>query len=108
MKAERISLEKAKSNKLFYVVGTVIPYRASDGRCLILKRSENEAKRANPVPKPRDPFGKTTRQVPKTTKAVGAVVVRVQATPLIWFQPGAERLRGDCAHLFPSFRPGTQ
>lgn len=37
-----ISTEKAKQDKLFYVVGTVVVYRESDGRCLILKRSERE------------------------------------------------------------------
>lgn len=36
------SLEKAKQEKLFYVVVTGIIYRADDGRCLILKRSEKE------------------------------------------------------------------
>ncbi len=38
-----ISLEKAKEEKLFYVVVTGVVYRESDGRCLILKRSEKEA-----------------------------------------------------------------
>ncbi len=42
MKAEKISLEKAKEKQLFYFVANVIIYRESDGRCLILKRSESE------------------------------------------------------------------
>lgn len=42
MKAETITLAKAKENKLFYVVATVMAYRESDGRCLILKRDERE------------------------------------------------------------------
>src|SRR3989344_7198401 len=42
MKADKISLDKAKSKNLFYFVANVIIYRESDGRCLILKRSENE------------------------------------------------------------------
>jgi 8-oxo-dGTP pyrophosphatase MutT (NUDIX family) len=42
MKAERISLENAKSDKLFYFVANAVVYRESDGRCLILKRSERE------------------------------------------------------------------
>lgn len=42
MKAEKISIEKAKKDKLFYFVANVIVYRESDGRCLILKRSERE------------------------------------------------------------------
>lgn len=42
MPAERISLEKAKSDKLFYVVANVVVWRSSDGRCLVLRRSESE------------------------------------------------------------------
>jgi len=40
--AEKISTEHAKSDKLFYVVVTLIPYRASDGKVLLLKRSGTE------------------------------------------------------------------
>ena len=42
MPAQKISIEKAKQNKLFYFVANVVVYRESDGRCLILKRSDNE------------------------------------------------------------------
>ncbi len=42
MKAEKISLDKAKTDNLFYFVANTIIYRESDGRCLILKRSEKE------------------------------------------------------------------
>jgi 8-oxo-dGTP pyrophosphatase MutT (NUDIX family) len=42
MKAEKISLENAKENKLFYFVANLIIYRESDHRCLILKRSNEE------------------------------------------------------------------
>ncbi len=42
MPAEKISLKNAKENKLFYFVANVVVYRQSDGRCLILKRSERE------------------------------------------------------------------
>jgi 8-oxo-dGTP pyrophosphatase MutT (NUDIX family) len=42
MPAEKISLENAKQDKLFYFVANVVIYRKSDGRCLILKRSETE------------------------------------------------------------------
>lgn len=42
MPASKISLENAKEDKLFYFVANVVPYRASDGRCLILKRSMRE------------------------------------------------------------------
>jgi len=42
MQAEKISLEKAKADKLFYFVANVVVYRESDGRCLLLKRSDTE------------------------------------------------------------------
>lgn len=42
MLPKKISLENAKKNKLFYFVATVVVWRESDGRCLVLKRSENE------------------------------------------------------------------
>lgn len=42
MKAEKISIEKAKKDKLFYFVANVVVYRDSDKKCLILKRSEHE------------------------------------------------------------------
>ncbi len=42
MPAQRISLKHAKEDKLFYFVANVVIYRESDGRCLILKRSEKE------------------------------------------------------------------
>ncbi|MBI2112835.1 NUDIX hydrolase [Candidatus Woesearchaeota archaeon] len=41
MPAEKISLDQAKPDKLFYVVANVIIYR-NDGKCLILKRHERE------------------------------------------------------------------
>ncbi|MBI4895195.1 MAG: NUDIX domain-containing protein [Candidatus Aenigmarchaeota archaeon] len=41
MPANRISLDNAKKDKLFYFVSNVIIYR-NDGRCLILKRSDFE------------------------------------------------------------------
>ncbi len=43
MPAQKISLEKAKQDKLFYFVANVVVCRESDGRCLILKRDEREA-----------------------------------------------------------------
>jgi len=42
MRAEKISIENAKPDKLFYFVANVVVYRESDGRCLILKRDERE------------------------------------------------------------------
>jgi ADP-ribose pyrophosphatase YjhB (NUDIX family) len=42
MPANKISIDKAKTDKLFYFVANVVVYRESDGRCLILKRSKNE------------------------------------------------------------------
>ena len=42
MPANKISLQNAKQDKLFYFVANVLVYREDDGRCLILKRSERE------------------------------------------------------------------
>jgi len=42
MPAQKISIDNAKINQLFYFVANVVIYRESDGRCLILKRSGNE------------------------------------------------------------------
>lgn len=42
MVAKKISLDKAKTNKLFYFVANIVVFREADKRCLILKRSENE------------------------------------------------------------------
>ena len=42
MPASKISTEKAKQDKLFYFVANVHIYRESDGRFLLLKRSERE------------------------------------------------------------------
>ncbi len=42
MSAEKISIENAKQDKLFYFVANVVIYRESDKRCLVLKRSERE------------------------------------------------------------------
>src|SRR5690349_4652788 len=42
MKAKKISIENAKTDKLFYVVANVVVYREEDSRCLILKRDMRE------------------------------------------------------------------
>lgn len=42
MPAEKISIEKAKQDKLFYFVANAVVFRESDGRCLILKRDGRE------------------------------------------------------------------
>ena len=42
MPAEKISIDNAKKNKLFYFVANVVVYRESDKRCLVLKRDERE------------------------------------------------------------------
>lgn len=41
-KKYKINLSSAKTNKLFYLVASVIIYRKKDKRCLILKRSQLE------------------------------------------------------------------
>lgn len=42
MIAQTISIEQAKKDKLFYFVANVVIFRESDGRCLLLKRSDSE------------------------------------------------------------------
>lgn len=42
MPATKISINNAKTEKLFYFVATAVIYRKSDGRCLVLKRSMRE------------------------------------------------------------------
>lgn len=42
MPAEKISIEQAKKDKLFYFVANVVVFRESDNKCLILKRHERE------------------------------------------------------------------
>ncbi len=42
MPAEKISIQEAKKDKLFYVVANVVVYRESDKRCLVLKRDARE------------------------------------------------------------------
>ena len=42
MPADKISLDKAKKDKLFYFVANVVVYRESDKKCLILKRHPRE------------------------------------------------------------------
>jgi len=42
MPANKISIDNAKKEKLFYFVANVVVYRERDGRCLILKRHERE------------------------------------------------------------------
>jgi ADP-ribose pyrophosphatase YjhB (NUDIX family) len=42
MPAQKISIDEAKSDKLFYFVANVVIYRENDGKCLILKRDERE------------------------------------------------------------------
>ena len=42
MPAEKISIDNAKKNKLFYFVANAVVYRENDKRCLILKRDERE------------------------------------------------------------------
>lgn len=42
MPARKISIDKAKQDKLFYFVANAVVYRKSDQRCLLLRRSMNE------------------------------------------------------------------
>ncbi|PCI28614.1 hypothetical protein COB52_03435 [Candidatus Kaiserbacteria bacterium] len=45
--ATEINIEEAKKDKLFYFVVNVVPFRSSDNRCLIIKRSEREKAHPN-------------------------------------------------------------
>ena len=45
MPAEKISIDNAKKDKLFYFVANVVVFRESDNKCLILKRDEREKAR---------------------------------------------------------------
>jgi len=47
MPAEKISLDNAKPDKLFYFVANVVVYRSSDKKCLILQRSASETVHPN-------------------------------------------------------------
>ena len=47
MPTDKISLNNAKSDKLFYFVANVVIYRDSDKRCLILKRHPREKAHPN-------------------------------------------------------------
>ncbi|MBI2043821.1 NUDIX hydrolase [Candidatus Pacearchaeota archaeon] len=47
MPANKISIDKAKKDKLFYIVANLIVYRESDGKCLILKRDAREIAHPN-------------------------------------------------------------
>jgi 8-oxo-dGTP pyrophosphatase MutT (NUDIX family) len=47
MRANAISLDEAKDDKLFYFVANVVVFRESDGRCLVLKRHEREIAHPN-------------------------------------------------------------
>jgi len=47
MRAKKISIDAAKKDKLFYFVANLVVYRESDGRCLIIKRSEREITHPN-------------------------------------------------------------
>lgn len=42
MPSDKLNIEIAEKNKLFYVVANLIPVRQQDGKALIMKRSENE------------------------------------------------------------------
>lgn len=42
MRAKEISIDKAKQDKLFYFVTTIVVHREGDQRCLILKRDKGD------------------------------------------------------------------
>ena len=74
MPAEKISLDQAKQDKLFYVVANVVVYRASDGRCLVLKRSEREKVHPGKYCVPGGKLGWQQLDVNKPTRLNGDVL----------------------------------
>ncbi len=73
MKTEKISLDNAKPHKLFYFVASAVIYRASDSRCLILKRSAEEKVHPNKYCAPGGKLEWTNLDLTKPAKMNGDV-----------------------------------
>lgn len=74
MPAEKISLDKAKEDKLFYFVANVVVYRESDGRCLILKRHEREVAHPGKYAVPGGKLEWANIDITKPTRLNGEVI----------------------------------
>ena len=74
MPANKISLQNAKEDKLFYFVANVVIYREQDGRCLILKRSERENVHPGKYPVPGGKLEWNQLNIIKPTRLNGEVL----------------------------------
>ena len=74
MPAEKIHLENAKSDKLFYFVANVVVFRESDNRCLILKRHEREKVHPNKYAVPGGKLEWINLDINKPTRMNGDVL----------------------------------
>lgn len=73
MPAKEISLESAKSDKLFYFVANVVIYR-DDGRCLVLKRDAREKVHPNKFAVPGGKLEWKDLDIAKPTRMNGDVL----------------------------------
>ena len=73
MPAEKISLEQAKKDKLFYFVANVVVCRDNDKRCLILKRHEREKVHPNKYAVPGGKLEWSNLDLSKPTRMNGDV-----------------------------------
>lgn len=73
MPAEKISLDQAKQDKLFYFVANVVIYR-EDGRCLILKRDAREKVHPNKFAVPGGKLEWKDLDITKPTRMNGEVI----------------------------------
>lgn len=74
MSADKISIEQAKQDKLFYVVANVVIYREEDGRCLILKRDAREKVHPNKFAVPGGKLEWKDLPIEKPTRINGEVL----------------------------------
>lgn len=74
MPASAISLDKAKSDKLFYFVANVVVYRQQDQKCLLLKRSDREVAHPGKYAVPGGKLEWTDLDIAKPTRINGEVL----------------------------------
>jgi 8-oxo-dGTP pyrophosphatase MutT (NUDIX family) len=74
MSADKISLDNAKKDKLFYFVANVVVYREEDKRCLILKRDEREKVHPNKWAVPGGKLEWKDLEIEKQTRMNGEVI----------------------------------
>ena len=74
MPAQKISIDEAKKDKLFYFVANVVVFRASDKKCLILKRHSREKVHPNKYAVPGGKLEWNNFDVSKPTRINGDVL----------------------------------